>query len=499
MNEKIQKKFTELLGLIKVNYKSPDISRVERAFEFAKLAHAGEKRLSGEDFVGHPLETSITLVGWKLDIDSVIAGLIHDTIEHGAATKKDIFNNFGKDVLDLVEGVTKVSRVKLKGSNDEEFVENLRKMFLAMARDLRVVMIRFAERIDNLKTLEYLPVERRIAYAKESLEIFSPLSERLDMWDVKTQIDELAFKHAFPKECVRVKKLSETHFRDSQKNVNTMREVLIKELKKVGLSANVYGRKKGLYSIFNKLQKPEIDWDINKIHDVVALRVIVEEVNECYLALGILHSLYKPVPYSSIRDFISVPKPNGYRSIHTNVFGPQGKIAEVQVRTYKMHEEAEFGVSSHIAYGEAKKKGVSDAVLEGGKVSLKGNKLEWVKQLAKWQNEIKDSGEFLKAVKFDALSQRIFVFTPQGDVYDLPINATPIDFAYSVHTGLGHFVKLAKVNGKIVPLNYKLKSGEIVEIEKSKNTKDPNGDWLDFVVTTVARREISKQLRRTSV
>jgi len=495
MEDKIEQRLSELLELSKSRFSQTQSVKIKEAFEFARLAHMGEKRLSGEEFIIHPLETSIYLIHWRLDFQTILAGLLHDTIEHGAATESDILKTFGGEVLSLINGVTKVSKVKFKGRNDEEFVENLRKMFLAMAEDLRVVLLRFAERVNNLETLVFLPDEQRASYAKESLEIFSPLAERLDMWLVKTKIDELAFKHALPAEYTKVKDLSEIYFEGAQINVNKMKLNLEDALKKSQIDANVYGRKKSLYSLYQKLKKPEINWDIKKVYDVVALRILVSQVKDCYQALGIVHSFYKPIPHLAISDFISTPKPNGYRSIHTRVFGPDSKPAEVQIRTYEMHEEAEFGVSSHLTYSEAKKEGVDDSVLEGGKVRTEGKKLAWVKQLASWQKEIKDSREFLKAVKFDALSKRIFVFSPNGDVFDLPEGATPVDFAYSVHTHLGNYIKSAKVDGKIVPLNYKLASSEIVEIEKSKNPKPPNRDWLEFVVTHAARADIKKQLK----
>ncbi len=496
MEDDIKEKLTTLIEIARKQYSEVDVNGIVQAFDFARIAHVGEKRLSGEEFIIHPLETATFLARWKLDASTVMAGLLHDTVEHGAAKREDIEKNFGHEVLALVDGVTKVSKVKLRGSTDEEFVDNLRRMFLAMAQDLRVVLLRFAERIDNLRTLVFLPDDERVSYAKESLEIFSPLAERLDIWYVKTKIDELAFKHAYPSEYTKVKDLTEIYYKDAQANVDQMKSTIEKALKAAGIEANVYGRKKGLYSIYNKLKKEEINWDIKKIYDVVALRIIVDEVKACYQALGIVHSFYKPVPHIAISDFISTPKPNGYQSIHTKVFGPDTKVAEVQIRTYEMHEQAEFGTSSHIGYVDAKKQGVSDEFLEGGKVMVKSKKLAWVRQLATWQKEIKDSKEFLKAVKFDALSRRIFVFSPAGDVYDLPEGATPIDYAYAVHTRLGYFVKSAKVDGKIVPLDYKLQSSQIIEIDKVKAPKLPNKDWLDFVITHAAASEIKKQIKK---
>lgn len=499
MNEEVEKKYQRLMQVVSNLGYIKNTNLITKAFEFAKLAHFGEKRLSGEEFILHPLETAINVTKWKVDEDTIAAALLHDTVEHGAATQKDIMDTFGEEVYQLVDGVTKVSKLKVRGSREEIFVENLRKMFLAMSKDLRVVLLRFAERLDNLRTIDHLPIEKRLRFAKESLEIFSPLAERLGMWEVKTIIEETAFKHAFPDEYDRVYKLTLVYFKNAKRDVDLITNEIMNGLKKSSVYANIYGRKKSLYSVYRKLQRPEINWDIKKIHDFVALRVLTETVEDCYVSLGVVHNLYRPAPQLPLSDFIANPKPNGYRSLHTKVIGPDGRIVEVQIRTYEMHEEAEYGASSHIIYSGAKEGGASDEVLEKGKVSAKGGKLEWVRQLAEWQREIKDSGEFLKAVKFDALSARIFAFTPQGDVYDLPVGATPVDFAYAVHTGLGKYIKSAKVDGKSVPLKYKIINGQVVEIEKNKSPKMPSRDWLQFVVTATARSEIKKQLRKVNL
>lgn len=496
MEDKLKIRFKKLVAQINSYTYNIDIDKVKSAFEFAKVAHADEKRLSGEPMINHPLETAIILARWNMDEATLIAGLLHDTVDHGAATEQDIQTNFGIEVSELVKGVTKVSKLKVVGSSSEVFVENLRKMFLAIAKDLRIVFLRLAERIDNLKTLDILPEERRKNYAIDSLEIYGPLAERLGMWEAKSEIDDLAFKYAYPDEYFQLLKSATSYYKNVKLRIQEMRRKLLTAFQKDSLNAEVVARTKGYYSLWRKLSRSEISGDLESIHDIVALRILVEQKNDCYKALGILHQFYKPVAGLAISDFIAVPKPNGYQSIHTKVFGPDRKIAEVQIRTFLMHEEAEHGVSAHWQMSELKSKGkLSSEDIDKGRFSVSDDKLRWVKELANWQKEIKNPEEFLKAVKFDALSRRIFVFSPKGDVFDLPEGATPVDFAFAVHTNLGGYVKNAMVDGKIVPLSFVLQNGQVVEIVKSKLPREPNNDWLDFVKTTSARHEIKKQLR----
>ncbi len=496
--QNIDERFNNLLRQIKNYSDNIDLEKIKAAFEFAKLAHAEEKRLSGDQMINHPLETAIVLASWKMDEATIIAGILHDTVEHGAATELDILNKFGSEILELVKGVSDVSKLKLVGSTNEIFVENLRKMFLAIAKDLRIVFLRLAERIDNLKTLDCLPEVRRNNYAIDSLEIYGPLAERLGMWEAKGEIDDLAFKYAYPKEFTKVLVESAPYYKNAKKRIEEMRRKLLVNFQKENLTDfEIRSRKKGFHSLWKKLQRPDIGDDINGVRDIIAMRILVKEKNDCYKALGILHQFYKPVSGLAISDFIAVPKPNGYQSIHTKVFGPDNKIVEVQIRTFQMHEEAEYGISAHWQISQLKSKGkLSSEDIDSGKSMVSSDKLQWVRELANWQKEIKNSEEFLKAVKFDALSRRIFVFSPKGDVYDLPEGSTPVDFAFSVHTNLGFYIKNAMVDGKIVPLSFKLESGQVVEISKSKTPRNPNEDWLDFAKTTLARREIKKSLSR---
>lgn len=489
----MQEKLIAFKKKIEKNGMADHWPEIQKVFEFAKAAHIGQKRLTGENYIYHPLAVAETIVDWGLDWESVCGALLHDTIEDCAVTKDEIARTFNSQIADIVDGVTKITNIRLVGNNNDFFVENLRKMILAMSRDLRVVMVKLADRLHNLQTLYILPKKSQQQNALETLEIYAPLAERLGMGKIKGDLEDVAFPYAYPKEYRMVKHLSKSYYERVEKEISEMKVKLTRVFVKEEIKADIHGRKKHLYSLWNKLQRPEIDNDYSKIHDVVALRILVDSVTDCYSVLGILHSLYRPDPQIGISDFIAQPKPNGYRSIHTKVFGPSGKIVEVQIRTYQMHEEAEKGIAAHWFYGQEKTKGISEEKLE--KIgTFTPSKLSWVKELTRWQEELTNSEEFLKAVKFDAFSHRNFIFSPKGDVFDLPVNATPVDFAFAVHTNLGHYIKGAKVNDRIVPLDYKLKSGDVVEILKSKNPVKPSTRWLDFVVTTNARREIKRLL-----
>lgn len=491
----MESKYKELVTIIAEYNPDADFAQIKKAWEFAKAAHVGQERLSGEAYVYHPLNVALILASWKMDITSVIAGLLHDTVEDGGAIREDIVLGFGEDVALLVDGVTKVTELRLKGSKTEEFVENLRKMLLAMAKDLRVILVKLADRLHNMRTLDALSVQKRLENATETLEVYAPLAERLGMGTIKGELEDLSFKYVYPKEYKELARKSGSVYKKAEAHIEQMKKTLLKKLAAENIEAEVKGRKKHLYSLWTKLQRPEIDWDFEKVNDIVALRVLVNNISDCYRALGIVHSSYKPVPYIGVSDFIAQPKPNGYRSIHTKVFGPDGRIVEVQIRTFKMHEEAENGIAVHWQYSEEKSRGASGEKLENEGTVASKDKLSWVKQLVEWQKEISDSEEFLKTVKFDAFKHRNFIFTPMGDVYDLPSGATPIDFAYAVHTKLANYLTGAKVDGKIVPLNYVLKSGQVVEILKGKNPKSPNHDWLNIAVTRLAKNEIKKRLR----
>lgn len=468
-----------------------DLVLLDAAWEFTKLAHGEVRRKSGELYAFHPLRVATILNQWELDVTTMIAGLLHDTIEDGGATREDLVQRFGEDVAVLVDGVTKVSNLRLKGSVQDTFVESLRKMILVMARDLRVVFVKLADRTHNMRTLAALPPNKQERIARETLEVFAPLSERLGMGLVKAELEDLAFPFLYPDQYKKLVKEAQPFYATAKEHTEKMTRKIQEVLKEENINADVYGRQKHLYSLWKKLGRAEIGGSFSEIHDIVALRILVDRVPDCYATLGLVHMLYKPAPNIGISDFIAQPKPNGYRSIHTKVFGPEGRIVEVQIRTHAMHEQAERGAAAHWAYSDAKAKNVSDTVLEAGGV-VAGNKLDWVRELVEWQKQISNAEEFLKVVKFDAFQERNFVFSPKGDVFDLPEGATPIDFAYAVHTKLGSYIQGALVNGKMVPLHYQLKSGDVVEILKSKLVHIPSQDWLKFVVTNTARRAINR-------
>jgi len=495
-NISLEKEYKELKRKIKLYNEKCDFDMVDKAWEFAKLAHYGQIRASGSPYNVHSLKTAEKLAEWRLDTTSIVVGLLHDTVEKGGANRKDIQEMFGEDMESLVDGVTEISKIKLKGSDEELFVENLRKMFIAMAKDIRVVIVRLAERYHNMETLSFMSRGHQVRISKETAEVFAPLAERLGMGEVQGGLEDLAFPYLHPKEHRKVIEKSKKYFANNKSRIEKMKTNITRSLAKEKINAEIRSRAKHVYSLWRKLERPGIDWDFDKVHDIVALRVLVGKVEDCYSTLGLIHKLYKPVLELGIKDYIARPKPNGYRSIHTRVFGEKLHLTEIQIRTFDMHEQAEFGVAAHWAYTDVKKQAKVHAdVLEKSGVTAKEDKLKWVKELAKWQKEIVDSEEFLKAVKLDALSERIYVFSPKGDVYDLPLHATPVDFAYTVHTGLGEYIQGAKVNGRLVALNSKLHSGDVVEIIKSKNIKKPSHGWIDFVVTTTAKRKIKTQLR----
>jgi len=434
------------------------------------------------------------LADYRLDSASIAAGLLHDTVEDAGVTFSELEKEFGVEITNLVKGVTNISKIKLSGSSEEEFVENLRKMILAMAKDLRVVLIKLADRLHNMQTLRYLPDEKQKRISRETLEVYAPLADRLGMGNMKGALEDLAFPFLYPEDFKWVSDYSKPYYKNTEEFLVKATRVAYRRLVEEEVKAQISSRSKHLYSLWRKLLRPEIDKDISKVYDLVAMRVLVNDIKDCYAALGILHSIWKPVPAIGIRDFISQPKPNGYRSIHTNVFSLHERILEIQIRTFEMHEQAENGIAAHWFYTNAKGRGVNDAILEKGKIFAPGNKLSWVKQLVAWQRQVVDSQEFMDSLRFDALAERIFVFSPHGDVFDLPSGATPIDFAYGVHTDLGDEADGAKVNGKLVSLDYKLKSGDMVEIIKKEGSK-PSEGWLRFVVTNQAKRKITQYLR----
>jgi len=461
-----------------------DLDMVRLAFDYANNAHAGQKRISNEPYIVHSLRTAEQLADMLLPVPIVIAGLLHDVPEDTAVTLEDIRKNFGDDIASMVAGITKLGKIKYRGI--DRYVENLRKMFVAMASDIRVILIKFADRIHNLETLSALPPSKQMRIALESLEIYAPIANRLGMNEIKSRIEDLAFRYAMPKEYEWVSGLATKTIKIKKSYIEKIRLLVEQELRQAGVPLlRIEGRVKHLYSLYRKLLK--YNRDIVQIHDVIALRIIVPQVGDCYAALGLIHKLWKPLK-GRIKDYIAVPKPNGYQSLHTTVFCEDNEIVEFQIRTEKMHEEAERGIYAHWQYDEDGKK-ASAAVRR---------QLAWVQELADqhWPAGDNENGaETASPVKIDVFHNRIFVFTPNGDVIDLPENATPVDFAYAIHSQLGDTCVGARVNDQIVSLDTRLSSGDFCEIIADKNRKGPNPDWLEFVKTGGARSHIKSMTK----
>jgi len=461
------------------NFSDQDLDVIERAFKFALISHEGQKRKSGQPYFTHCYATASNLLNWGLDAETIAAGFIHDVAEDTSIEIDEIRKKFGENIAFLVDGVTKLGKIRYSGQ--EKNVENLRKMFLAMAEDIRVVLIKMADRLHNIQTLKYLSSDKQYANALETLEIYAPIANRLEMGELKGSLEDLCFPYVYPEEYQKLLGQSKEKYQGIQELVEKIKPIIEKELAKEKIQpVSIHSRAKHLYSLYKKLQADRIQGDFSKIFDFAAVRIIVSTIEECYAVLGIIHRMWKPFP-GLIKDYIAIPKPNGYQSIHTTVFGPDGIIFEVQIRTVKMHEESENGIAAHWAYAEQGKKATGG--LSGQK------KYAWIKQLKDWQNSISDSDEFMENLRIDFFQDRIFVFTPKGEVIDLPEGATPVDFAYSVHTDIGNHCTGTKVSGKMVALDTKLKNWDIVEIITAKNKK-PSEGWLNFAKTAQARSKI---------
>ncbi len=474
------KTFEELKKILVINYPDADINVVIRAFHFASEAHKGQKRRTGEDYIYHALATAYTLAQMKMDLNTVAAGLLHDVPEDTDFSFDDIKNNFGNEIYTLVKGVTKLGTFKYRGL--ERYAENLRKMFLAMSKDLRVIIIKLADRLHNMRTLKGVRKEKRLRIAQETLEIYAPIANRLGMFRMKSQLEDLAFPYVYPKEYDWVQSLVRDRLKTETKYIEKIKKLTQKLLTKNDVQyIQIKGRIKSVYSIYQKLLRK--GKDINKIYDLIALRILVEDVADCYSVMGMVHKRWSPLK-GRVKDFIAQPKPNGYQSLHTSVFTDFGKVAEIQIRTIEMDEEAEYGIAAHSRYKEV------------GILGKKKNPPRWLKHLIDIQKTITDNTEFIKHIKTDLFLNQIFVFTPKGDVIELPENATPLDFAYYIHTDIGNQCIGAKVNDQIAPLTSTLKSGDVIEILTNKSRKYPNPDWLNIVVTSMAKTKIRSQIKK---
>lgn len=469
---------SELLALLRES-SAETTDRINRAYSFAREVQHGKKRMSGEDYIVHSLETAKTLASLHMDPDTVIAGLLHDTLGEPGVTQEKLTKEFGEEVSALVSQQLELDRIKYQG--DERYAENLRKLFMMTAKDVRVLIIRLAHRLHNVQTLKYIPEEKRGRIANETIEIYAPIANRLGMRKLKGELEDAAFPHAFPTEYELTLELLKEKEGTDQAELDRALAKLKRALTDNNIPADILYRQKQLFSTFRKLKRYNLD--TSRLHDLHAVRVVVDSVAECYQALGVIHTLWRPI-LGELSDYIALPKPNGYQSIHTEVFTENGTIVEFQIRTTEMDEEAEYGIASHLAYTEAGKPKA------GGKL---GKSLQWVKQLLEWQKNNADSEQFLEELQMDFFRDRLFAYTPKGDVIELPEGASPIDFAYAIHSDIGKHAFGATVNGKFVGLDERLHNGDVVEITTRKNSL-PSTKWLENAKTSLARRHIRNAL-----
>lgn len=475
--------YEELESIVLKSYKNPDIMTLRRAYEVALKAHEGEKRMTGDDFIIHPIAVAYKLAEMGLHTNVVIAGLLHDIVEDTDVGIDMLKTQFGDDIASLVDSVTKLKRsIHYQGA--ERYAENMRRMFLAMASDVRVVFMKFADRLHNLETLYAQPKHKQQRTARESIEIYAPIAGRLGMSEIKGELEDASFAYLQPKEYERMKSIMDIKIREKGAYVSRIIDKTEKLLSQSGVADfQAHGRVKRLFSLYKKLNKYQ--GDMSKIYDLIAVRIIVQDVEECYMVLGFLHQNWRPVP-GRIKDYIAQPKPNGYQSLHTTVFSEKGEIVEFQIRTVEMHELAEYGVAAHWRYKEGSHKPVKNT--------------RWMEELAQIQKELQNKKDFLEQLeimKIDVFKDRIFVFTPEGDVIDLPEGATPVDFAYAIHSEIGNKCTASRINGVMRNLDTPLQSGDIAEIVTDKNRRGPNPDWLKFARTRHARNKIRDATRHT--
>ncbi len=465
-----------------------DLELVRRAYAFAAQAHAGQLRRSGEPYVLHSVAVAQILADLRMDVTTVAAALLHDVAEDTPQSLEDVRQQFGEEVASLVDGVTKLGKIQWK-TQEERQAENLRKMFLAMASDVRIILVKLADRLHNLRTMDVMPPDHQRRKARETLEIYAPLAKRLGIGQLQNELEDRAFAILEPEAYREITEALREAQAQQEEVLRTIQEELHRELNRAGIRVDrqhISARPKHAYSIYRKMQRPEYQGrGIARIYDRLGVRVIVDDVKDCYAALGVVHSLWRPIP-GEFDDYIANPKPSGYQSLHTAVIY-RGVPLEIQIRTHRMHQEAEYGIAAHWRYKEGKA-GRGDRAFE--------EKLSWLRQLLEWHQEMQDAQEFMRSVKLDLFRNEVFVFTPKGDVIDLPSGATPVDFAYRIHTDVGHRCVGAKVNGRLVPLSYRLRSGDIVEIVTSKASGGPSRDWLEFVVTSNARTKIRQWFRK---
>jgi GTP diphosphokinase / guanosine-3',5'-bis(diphosphate) 3'-diphosphatase len=472
----------ELVDKVRAYQPNADVAMLKRAYDYSRVAHEGQKRKSGDPYFVHPASVAGIITDLRLDAASVCAGLLHDVVEDTLATLTDIDREFGPEVAELVDGVTKLSKINFVSKEDRQ-AENFRKMVVAMARDIRVLLVKLCDRVDNMRTLDHMKPESQERIARETMEIYAPLANRLGMQEFKAELEDLSFRYLDPESFQSVRKAVETTQKQREKYIGEVCRTLASRLAEQGFAAEVSGRAKHLYSIWRKMKANGVG--VEQIYDVIAFRVMVESVSDCYATLGVVHSKWTPVP-GRFKDYIALPKPNMYQSLHTTVIGPGRERIEIQIRTQDMHRVAERGIAAHWKYKER---------LGGGIAADDASRFGWLRQLMEWQRDMKDPAEFLEGVKVDLFQDEVYVFTPKGDVRVFPRGATPIDFAYQIHTQLGNQITGARVNGKLEPLRYKMRNGDVLEVVTSTGQK-PSKDWLDMCVTTGAKAKIRNYLRQ---
>src|SRR5271170_5360780 len=470
--------FDDLITKIRSYDPTVEEAWLRSVYELADAAHDGQRRASGEEYIEHPLAVARILADMEVDRATIAAAILHDVVEDTVVTSEEVAAKFGPEIAQLVDGVTKLTRIPYQSKEDAQ-VENLRKMFMAMAKDIRVIIIKLADRLHNMRTLSSLPPAKQQTIARETIEIYAPIAHRLGIWKVKWDLEDLCLRYLDPESYREIAERVAKKRAEREAAVTSVVELLRKQFGKVGITADVTGRPKHFYSIYTKMKKGR---DFSTIYDLTAVRIIVDTVKDCYGALGIAHSVWKPIP-GRFKDYIAMPKPNMYQSLHTTVVGPGGDALEIQIRTVEMHRTSEYGIAAHWRYKE------------GGKPDEFEHKLTWLRSLIEWQNDMRDSRAFMENLKLDLFENQVFIFSPKGDVFPLPAAATPLDFAYQVHTDIGNHCVGAKVNGKIVPLDYQLKNGDICEVLVNKSSR-PSLDWLAIVRTSSAKHKIKQWFRK---
>ena len=476
--------YTELIDSVKKYHPSTDISMIEKAYHIADEAHKGQLRKSGEPYIIHPLCVAIILADLELDKESIVAGLLHDVVEDTVMTPEEIKQEFGEEVEVIVDGVTKLTQLSYKVDKVEEQAENLRKMFLAMAKDIRVILVKLADRLHNMRTLKYMKPEKQKEKARETMEIYAPIAHRLGISKIKVELDDLSLKYLEPEVYYDLVEKIALRKSEREKFVQSIVKDVREQMDKAGIKAEIDGRAKHFFSIYKKMVNQEKTLD--QIYDLFAVRIIVDTVKDCYAALGIIHEMYKPIP-GRFKDYIAMPKQNMYQSLHTTLIGPNGQPFEIQIRTFEMHRTAEYGIAAHWKYKEAAN-GIKPAAQQ------EEEKLSWLRQILEWQRDMSDNREFMGLLKsdLDLFAESVYCFTPAGDVKNLPNGSTPIDFAYSIHSAVGNKMVGARVNGKLVNIDYVIQNGDRIEIITSQNSKGPSRDWLKIVKSTQAKNKINQ-------